>query len=162
MKRMAGKLTTLTVQDMLWVNLQITKVSKTYHFARLEEATFNQYGYGGSVDVIGQAAKFVTEFVRMKPFSAGNEATAFVALIAFMECNGKALALEPERALEWVRGIWADPSSAEAAITVLVDDHHVHLHHGVPEKRAAIVTNLEKYKDTVMTLLAEEPEAALA
>ena len=162
MKEMAAALTTLTVQDMLWVNLQITKKSGGFNFATLEEAVYNQYGYGDSVDVIGQAATFVTEFVRMKPFEKGNGASAFVGLVAFLECNGKSLRVEPEKALDWVRGIWADPGSAEGAIAAMVDDHHVHLKHGVPEVRAAVVDALKKYESAVATLLTEEPTRALA
>ncbi len=38
----------LTVQDMLWINLQATKKVQHFRYALLEEATYYQYGYGAS------------------------------------------------------------------------------------------------------------------
>lgn len=154
------KLMTLTVPDVLWVNLQLTKTPAEYHFGRLEEATFYQYAYGSSVDVVGQAARFVTGFVEMKPFSKGNQATAFAALVAFLECNGYELGVAPEDALAWVRGVWADPAGAEGKISAAVYRHEVHLHYGVPEKKETLIAILKRYESALGTLLAEEPEAA--
>ncbi len=137
------KLSTLTVQDMLWINLQLTKTSKSFNFGRLEEATYYQYGYGSSVDLVGQAARLLTGFGTMRPFSSANQATALVATLAFLECNGKHLKLDPAMASSWAMEIWADPSAAEGKIAALTDDDEIHLHHGVPDKREAIFGIME-------------------
>ena len=49
----------LTVQDILWINLQVTKKVQHFNYARLEEATFYQYAYGDSNTLLPQAARFV-------------------------------------------------------------------------------------------------------
>src|SRR5437868_2533377 len=78
----------LTVQDILWINLEITKQSLPFDYLRLEEAIFYQYAYGESSMLFPQAARFVRGFVKMHPFEAGNEATAFVGCLAFLKING--------------------------------------------------------------------------
>src|SRR5579862_1825312 len=91
----------LTVQDILWINLQITKKVKHFNFARLEEAVFYQYAYGESNTLFPQAARFVTGFVRMQPFEDGNDATAFVASLAFLKINGYSIKGTTEQLGSW-------------------------------------------------------------
>ena len=146
---------------MLWINLQLTKTSKSFNFATLEEATFYQYAYGSSVDVIGQAARFVSGFAKLKPFTAANKATALVGMLAFLECNGHFLSLEADQVAQWADEVWADPSAAEAKITVLTNEHEVHGLHGVPDIRGTVSDILAKYSEALTKLVAEEPEATL-
>lgn len=156
-----AKLVTLTVPDVLWVNLQLTKVSQEYSFGRLEEATFYQYGYGESVDLVGQAARTLEGFERLRPLSAGNRATALVTVLAFLECNGKPLTLDPADAAAWARAFWADPAAGEGKMAAAISDEHVHLHHGVPDKRAVVFAILEKYQAALADLMSDEPVVAL-
>lgn len=84
----------LTVQDMLWINLQVTKKVNAFDYSKLEESTFYQYSYGASSDVPAQAERFASGFSAKAPFAAGNVATAFVAALAFLYRNGCELDLD--------------------------------------------------------------------
>ena len=93
MAHSADTLNYLTVQDMLWINLQVTKKVNSYHFMKLEEGTFYQYGYGASTDLMSQAARFVKGFAKNAPFADGNDMTALVGFLAFLRINGYQLDL---------------------------------------------------------------------
>ena len=88
MSSSAGEVQYLTVQDILWINLQVTGEVNTYEFMKLEEGTNYQYGYGGSHDVPAQAKSLLTGLIKNEPFSAGNDETAQVAYRAFLGLNG--------------------------------------------------------------------------
>lgn len=118
----------LTVQDILWINLQLTGKVQHYSYARLEEATFYQYAYGASNSLMPQAARFVGGFSRMHPFEAGNEATGFVATAAFLEINGRNLNLTDDEATTWycaAQDREATALSVENATTAGDEHHHV-------------------------------------
>jgi death-on-curing protein len=106
----------LTVQDILWINHEVTGEVLPYKFAQLEEATFGQYAYGGSRDVINQAATFLSSFTRLKPFESGNRASAFIAVMAFLALNGYSIVLEPARATDWYMRASGRTIDARAAI----------------------------------------------
>lgn len=91
----------LTVQDMLWINLRVTGKPSQWHFMKLEESTFYQFAYGKSTDTVGQAARFVSGFASKAPFSAGNEATAFVAALTFLRINGLQFNLSDDAGSNW-------------------------------------------------------------
>src|SRR5436309_1228008 len=84
----------LTIQDILWINLQLTKKVQHFNYARLEEATFYQYGYGASRDLPRQAGRFLAGFLKLHPLDAGNEATAFLGCVAFLLLNGRRINIE--------------------------------------------------------------------
>ncbi|HLK15258.1 MAG TPA: Fic family protein, partial [Fimbriimonadaceae bacterium] len=84
----------LTIQDVLWVHLQVTNKVESYDYARLEEAVFYQYAYGDSTGLLAQASRFLSGFMRQHPFEAGNEVTAFLSCAAFLRLNGKLLAID--------------------------------------------------------------------
>ncbi len=153
---MAKLMNYLTVHDFLWLNLEATKTPQRWNFARLEEAVFYQYGHGQSTDLVKQAARFITGWTRMRPFTAGNDACAFVGLLGFIRINNHDLNLSPEEALDWVRGIWADPSTAEAAIADRLTEGHLHLDHGVPPSREVLGHVKKEYAETVRVLVEEE------
>lgn len=48
----------LTVQDMLWISLQVVGRPQKFQYAKLEEATFTQYIYGESQAPIEHAIRF--------------------------------------------------------------------------------------------------------
>jgi len=121
-----AKLHTLTVPDMLWINLQITGSPQKYDFATLEEGTFYQYKNGRNNELSSQAARFLTGFHRLAPFAEGNAATAFVGCLAFLEMNGKLLNLVDKAANAWVQKLLTEPSKATEMISDLLDDHEVH------------------------------------
>lgn len=98
-------LTYLTVQDMLWINLEVTGQVNRWDYDRLEEATFYQYGYGRSTDLVGQAERLVRGFARLEPFTDGNLASGLVALATFLGANGVRLNIEPSGAAQWVMGL---------------------------------------------------------
>ncbi|MFN3728156.1 MAG: Fic family protein [Fimbriimonadaceae bacterium] len=98
----------LTVQDMIWINTQVTGAPQPYYYATLEEATFYQYGYGKSTDLFAQAARFFQGFKRLHPFKAGNEATALVGLIAFLELNGQNFLGDVSTVRDWLEGKHAE------------------------------------------------------
>ena len=112
----------LTVQDILWINLQVTKRTQTFSFAKLEEATFYQYGYGQSSSLLSQASHFLSGFAQKKPFPLGNEATAFVATVAFLHLNGMRFKLSDDTAPHWIERAIRDPGSATTALAEVVEE----------------------------------------
>lgn len=149
---MASTLHYLTVQDILWINLQATKKVHHFNFAKLEEATFYQYAYGESNTLLPQAARFVSGFLRLHPLEGGNEVTAFISLLAFLQINGMDALLQDEGAHVWFGDVVTKRSSgAEALAAVAVhaeeaDDHHA------PTVRDAIKGILAKYPCTIDAL----------
>lgn len=152
-----SKLHTLTVQDMLWLNLQITKKPGSFNFARLEEATYLQYGHGSSTDIFAQAARFLSKFPEQRPFATANGATVFAACVAFLAINDYELTVTDEDAHKWL----ANNPTAEEIKAKSRKNHH-HGKHGVPDTRAAITAALEKYPLTLQDLQEMEPAHTLA
>ena len=104
------RLNYMTVQDILWINLQVTKKTNRFNYATLEEATYYQYAYGDSDEIVAQAARFLSGFLKLKPLAEGNEATAFVAYAAFLMLNGHELDVPDENGEAWFRaGSFAPP-----------------------------------------------------
>lgn len=113
----------LTIQDILWINLQVTKKVQHFNYARLEEATFYQYAYGESNTLFPQAARFVSGFVKMHPFDAGNDATAFVACLAFLKINGYLAAPNADLA-HWFNESMSGKSAIDQVAVPDPDAHH--------------------------------------
>lgn len=157
-----SKLRTLTVPDFLWLNQELTKGRQKYSFATLEEGVFYQYGYGQSTDVVGQAARLLTGFAKLNPFEKGSSATALAGTIAFLKMNELNLKLDPSGAKAWVESIWANPSSAASAIAGLVEEHHLHTHHGTAPSREILGEVIATYGEVFEGLIASEPERPLA
>lgn len=151
----------LTVQDMMWLNLQLTKSTQKWDYARLEEGVFYQYGHGKSTDVVAQAGRFITGFVKMAPFAKGNEACAFAGLVAFLLMNGHDLHLSDSDALAWVRDVWEHPSDASAKIEVKLEAHDLHTHHGTPDTRGILHEVVARFPETLKTLVEEGRVATL-
>ena len=121
---MAG-LKYLTVQDVLWVNLHVTGRPQEFNYADLEEVTFYQYGYGGSTDLLAQAARFVSGFLKKGPFESGNEGTAFISVLAFLRANG----YQPtfDNSFDWFKKLengTYEPNEAISQHFREMDDHH--------------------------------------
>ncbi|GEM_PF-1837549 len=115
----------LTVQDHLWINLQVSGRSQPFKFASLEEATYLQYSYGGSNDVLAQAARYGAGFGVKSPFAEGNEATAFVGLLSFLRLNGYEIELPDSKGGDLLATLVVD---GEAALKKIVRaDHHDHV-----------------------------------
>ena len=138
---MAASLHYLTIQDVLWINLQVTKKVQHFNYARLEEAVFYQYAYGDSKTLFPQAARFITGFLKMRPFEAGNEATAAVSCLAFLLLNGYAAKGD-------LRG-WTEGSITAESIEGMVEEDHSLGHAIVPDVRAAIRRVLDSHADAV-------------
>jgi prophage maintenance system killer protein len=92
----------LTLQDLIWLNSEITKSPQPYSYDRLEEATYYQYSYRQSRDVPLQAARFLWGYLKYRPFARGNLATALIATLAFLHINGYETRLPVEHAAEWM------------------------------------------------------------
>lgn len=137
----------LTVQDILWINLHVTGSPQDFRYADLEEASYYQYGYGASTNLIPQAAKFLTGFVKKAPLASGNEATAFIGCLAFLKVNGFDLQLE--NAYDWFRSIENGTNEAEDAITKAAHEAHGDHHLDV---RAAIEAVKLEYADAIAKL----------
>lgn len=155
---MASSLHYLTVQDILWINLQVTKKVHHFNYARLEEATYYQYAYGESNSLFPQAARFLSGFLKMHPLDAGNEATAFVACAAFLRLNQAHLDLTDETAAEWMGGILSKRVPAREALAQAARNDLGHDHHEAkPDIRANIVAVLNAYPCTILELAAGAP-----
>ena len=149
---MARDITYLTVQDHLWINLQVTKQKYDFNFATLEEAVYYQYGYGKSTDVLAQAARYVGGFAKKSPFQAGNEATGFVGLLTFLQVNGYDVTLTDAKGAAFLDELAADPKGIEAALSKIthVSHHDHHDHHASVAVVAAGV--IETYPKTLAKL----------
>jgi death-on-curing protein len=91
----------LTVQDILWINHEVTKKIDQFKYLQLEEATNLQYGYVKSENVLQQAGTFIEGFMKLRPFTEGNRKTAFVSTLAFLKINGYDIVLDPDDAVSW-------------------------------------------------------------
>jgi prophage maintenance system killer protein len=138
----------LTVQDMLWINLQVTKKVQHFSYAKLEEATFYQYGYGASKDLVVQAGRFLRGFVKLRPLDAGNEATAFVGCAAFLHLNGARLNLTDDEAANWVEKVRSDQIRAEEALPVVFE----HCHGDSPKVADCVREVFDRFPKTVAAL----------
>jgi prophage maintenance system killer protein len=153
----------LTVQDILWINLQVTKKVHHFNYARLEEGTFYQYAYGESNSLIPQAGRFIAGFLRMHPFDAGNEATAFVACAAFLKINGQEINLPDGKALDWFNRIRnKETNGADAIAAVAAADPDAH-HALKPDVRSTVADVLRDFPCTIKALYdADEAASARA
>jgi len=142
----------LTIQDMIWINLLVTKKVHHFNYAQLEEATFYQYGYGASRDIAKQAARFLSGFMKMRPFEVGNEASAFIGFAAFLLMNGKCLYLEDVAGAEWVERVRSGRVRAQEEIpAMLVEDEGVH-NPVFSEVRDAVMAVLDRFPKTLQKL----------
>lgn len=124
----------LTVQDLLFINLQVDKQVNKFDFAALEDASYFQYGYGSSTNVVEQAARFYRGFLEKAPFTAGNEGTALVGVLAFLTINGFSLKGKESEAATRLSELGREHVSYEDL------DHH-----GEPDIKAAITEVMAKY-----------------
>lgn len=130
----------LTVQDILWINTQITKKTNAFDYEKLEQATFYQYGYGVSTNVLKQAANFLAGFMKNAPFGIGDDATAFVGFVAFLDLNGYELNLPDREAAEWAKRIKSGGIKGEEAVEKLAHlgaGHHENDPQGCMERALA-------------------------
>lgn len=141
----------LTVQDVLWVNLQVTGLIVPFRYAVLEEVTFNQYGYGPETDLLTRAGALLTGFLNKKPFDEGNEETAVIATFAFLEANHREVFLPAEGVASWISAFSTDTGANQAAIASVsrVREAEYHPHE-------------EKVKDILLGLLARYPPTSLS
>ncbi len=95
----------LTLQDLIWINSEVMGAPQAYAYDRLEEATYYQYSYRQSRDVILQSARFLWGYLKYRPFAQGNLQTALIAVLAFLEINGYEVHLPVEQAEEWMRAV---------------------------------------------------------
>ncbi|HZH98343.1 MAG TPA: hypothetical protein VEX38_05180 [Fimbriimonadaceae bacterium] len=142
----------LTVQDLLWINLQVTKRTNKFDFAKLEEASYYQYGYGRSLDILKQAGRFLAGFSKKRPFESGNVETAFVACLSFLLMNGYTLRLPPAEALSWMSRVTSGAINAEEAIPSLAEEHHDH--------HTAVLPNVQETVQEVLRTYSELPRGA--
>jgi prophage maintenance system killer protein len=141
----------LTVQDILWINLQVTKKVQRYNYAKLEEAAFYQYAYGDSKDVISQTARFIPGFLKMNPFDVANRPTAFVAGMAFLLLNGyNVKAKDGQDILSWFEKV-SDRKQAQNSVCDGVEKDH-HEHH--LDVRGAIDKVITGYPKAIQSLVA--------
>jgi prophage maintenance system killer protein len=147
---MATQLHYLTVQDILWINLQVTEKVHHYSFAKLEEATYYQYAYGNSASILPQAARFLTGFPKMHPLDAGNDATNFIALLTFLQMNGMKVTLKDGQGAEWYESVQAKKVDAQAAIESIAKAESAH--HAVPEIRKTVRDLIGEYPCTLVAL----------
>ena len=116
----------LTVQDVLWMNLQITRKVEHFSHARLEEATFYQYAYGEVKGVPAQAARLLSGFSRLKPFEGENDATALLAALVFLEFNNHRLDVADAELLAWAQAARTSLAAARRSIETHAQGEHPH------------------------------------
>ena len=142
------KLHTLTVPDMLWINLRVTGSPQDYNFATLEEGTFYQYKTGQNSDLSGQSARFLTGFTKLEPFATGNTSTAFVGFVTFLSLNGKDLNLDDQGAKGWLKELITNPKTASEMVSQAITESH----HHATDSRNIIDSIFERYPETIASL----------
>ena len=147
---MASQLHYLTVQDVLWINQQITEKIETFHYAKLEEATYYQYAYGESRDVISQSARFLVGFPKMNPLEAGNAATTFVSLLTFLQLNGYHITLKDSEAVAWYESVQSGSAKASDAIKAIAKQDLGH--HHPADVRSVVKDVLRDYSNAITAL----------
>ncbi len=111
----------LTVQDMLWISLQIVGRPQKFHYAKLEEATFTQYIYGEAQTPAEHAIRFLSGWPTHKPFAESNEQIGLAALLAFLRMNG--LRLDSTAPESWYVGAVTNPDQARSQFIENFDHH---------------------------------------
>lgn len=147
---MASQLHYLTVQDILWINMQVTEKVHHFSYAKLEEATYYQYSYGESKSVVKQAARFLTGFPRLRPLDAGNEATVFIGCLTFLIINGFHVELQDGKAADWFDSVQSKKLDAESAINTIAKPALGN--HGAIEIRSTIKDLIGEYPCTLLAL----------
>jgi len=149
---MAANLHYLTVQDILWINFQVTEKVHHFSFAKLEEATYYQYGYGESRSLVPQAARFLVGFPKLHPLEAGNDATTFIACLTFLKINGLIVDLQDAKALAWYESVQSRAVDAQAAIQSIAKPFLGH--HDAPSIEIRKIVNdlLSSYPCTLLNL----------
>jgi len=140
----------LTVQDVLWINQEVTKEVNDFKYAQLEEATYAQYAYGKSKDVLTQAGQFLERFMRLQPFASGNRATAFVATLTFLLMNDHDVVLDPEHAAPWALDVAEHRVSGRDAVAQVASPRAPT--HIKPVVRTIVHDVIEKYAETIAAL----------
>lgn len=140
----------LTVQDVLWLNFELTKQTNPFDFAILEEATFYQYGYGISNNPQTLAGRFLAGFIKKPVFGSGDAATAFAGFVAFLMLNGYELDLPDTEAAGWVTRVKNGEIKAEEAVAKL---SHLSAGHHEGDARHCMAYAIELYPKTLGALL---------
>jgi prophage maintenance system killer protein len=149
----------LTVQDMLWINLQATKKVHHFNYARLEEATYYQYAYGESSSLIPQTGRFLTGFLKLHPFDAGNESTALIACGTFLRMNGAILDVTDEDAEAWLDKVMTKQITGLDAVTQSAKEN-LHFHDVLkPDVRKVAGCVVDQYRATIEALCHRSPSA---
>ncbi|MEO7454455.1 MAG: hypothetical protein ABIV13_06800 [Fimbriimonadales bacterium] len=143
----------LTIQDILWINHEVTNEVLPYKFSQLEEATFGQYAYGGTHHVIDQAATFLTGFSRLRPFSSGNRGTALIGVLSFLALNGYRVVLDPTQAADWYERAAGRTADARGAILGAVAEGEPTPRDVRPAIRTIVRDMLKAYADAVIGLV---------
>lgn len=141
----------LTVQDMLWIHLQVTKRTAQFKFDALEEATYYQYGYGSSNEIIKQAARFATGFAKKAPLGDADSVCAFIGALAFLELNGMHLNLTDECGLSFAARCASGAAEAEISQVANVSADHAHSHD--PDIRGIVSNIIRRFPKTISGLV---------
>ncbi|HWD41815.1 MAG TPA: hypothetical protein VG944_23445 [Fimbriimonas sp.] len=150
----------LTVQDILWINLQATQKVQHFDYAKLEEATFYQYAYGESSSLAPQAGRFLTGFLKMAPFKvASNEATAFIGCLTFLRINGAPVSLTDESALEWMDKVMTKQLSGVEAVKSIVGEAAGHHHDLKPDIKSNVRSVVDSFPKTLGALVSRSAMA---
>jgi len=139
----------LTIQDMIWIHLQLTDKVYPYEFLKLEEATFYQYGYGTSTEPADRAPSLFHGFMKNKPFEKHNEVVGFIAFVAFLELNGLRFTSEDAACARWS----GPPAEEKLKGSIEAGEP---CHEGVKERVQEIIT---RYPKTIAKMIARGNEA---
>lgn len=143
----------LSVHDLVWINTTVTGKTVPFDYVQLEEAMAAQYSYGDSRNVPVQAA-FLLETLLFKPsFAYGNRRTAFIATVAFLNANGRALQVDDAGAADVLRRAAAREITASEAVETLSAPADIALRPGVTLRQ--LVTHICNEHPDALKRLAE-------
>lgn len=148
----------LTVQDILWIDLQVTGVVRPFRYAELEEAASYQYAYGSTNDLLAQAGRLVTGFLKLAPLEGANEATGLLACFGFLMLNGLSPTLPDSEGSRWFEKVRSEAVQPQRALEMVFEPSAGHAPGTVEE---AVRTLLSMYPETIEALRQPIPSASV-
>lgn len=109
----------LTVHDFVWINNAITGKVNPYDYFALEACMAAQYCYGDSNNVPTQAAELLSKLLRANPFESGNQRTALISVLSFLNANGYATVQGEAELADAIRAVATGSLSVSEAIASL-------------------------------------------
>jgi prophage maintenance system killer protein len=106
----------LTTHDIVWVNNTVTGKVNRFDYMALEAAMAAQYQYGDSRNVLLGASNLLEKLLFKPAFADGNNRTALIATLSFLNANGHATKVGEQEAAQIVLAVARQERTPQQAI----------------------------------------------